>query len=75
MNDYAFILDEMTWSYSRVSTYLTCPNCFLLEYILKKASVDGAFGQYGKFGHEGNKRYKEIIEVPWFIAGGQDDKN
>jgi len=27
-------------------------------------------GEHGKFGHEGNKRYKEIIEVPWFVVNG-----
>ena len=32
-------------------------------------------GEHGRFGHTTNKRYKEVVEVPWFVIGGRDDKN
>lgn len=28
-------------------------------------------GEYGRYGHTTNKRYKEVVEVPWFVAGGK----
>lgn len=52
MGEYDFILDQMIFSYSRLETCERCPQCFYLTYILKKKSTDGAFGQYGSFGHE-----------------------
>lgn len=57
MGDYDFILDEMIFSYSRVETYERCPYCFLLNYILKKQSTEGAFGQYGGFCHKLLEKY------------------
>lgn len=57
MSDYDFILDEMLWSYSRLETFEKCPKCFFLTYILKKQQIEGAFGQYGSFGHELLEKY------------------
>jgi hypothetical protein len=62
MSDYAFILDEMLWSYSRVETFERCAQCFYLSYILKKDQIPGFFGEYGSFGHLLlEKYYKEEL--------------
>jgi hypothetical protein len=57
MNEYSFILDQMKWSYSRLECYERCPYCFYLQYILKKQSQSGFFGQYGSFAHELLEKY------------------
>lgn len=57
MNNYDFILDEMTWSYSRLSEFINCPKAFYLNYIQKKEGIDNAFGQYGSFIHKLHEDY------------------
>jgi len=46
------------------------------KYPNKKIAVTSdhgeLLGEYGRFGHSTNRRYKEIIEVPWFVI---NDKN
>ena len=34
MNDYSFLIDSMTWSYSRLQSYQKCPYGFFVHYIL-----------------------------------------
>ena len=52
-----YLIDLMTWSYSRINTYLQCPYQFYLKYI---EGLDGApmfFSEYGSFVHEILARY------------------
>jgi len=57
---------DMVWSYSRLTTYETCPYCFYLQYIKKESDYPSAFGQYGSFCHELLEMYfKE--EIPDFL--------
>lgn len=45
------IIDEMVWSYSRITTYETCPYRFFLTYILKLDKKRLFFSDYGSFIH------------------------
>lgn len=56
---YDFILDEMVWSYSRLSQYNNCPHSFFLKYIKNKEGISGCFGQYGSFVHELLEKYSK----------------
>lgn len=55
MNDYKEKLDNMIWSYSRVSCYHQCPYCFYLKYIVDDDEQYLAEGNYyaevGSFVH------------------------
>ncbi len=57
MSDYDFILDSMTWSFSRIEMFERCACAFYLNYILKKKSSSGFFGEYGSFGHSLLEKY------------------
>jgi CRISPR/Cas system-associated exonuclease Cas4 (RecB family) len=48
---YDRILDNMTWSFSRVNNYCTCPHVFKLLYIDKKPQINNAFAEFGRFVH------------------------
>ena len=45
------IVDEMTWSYSRITAYEDCPYRFYLKYIKKIKGVRHFFSDYGSFMH------------------------
>lgn len=44
-------IDEMTWSFSRINSYFTCPKMFYMTYIDKAESLDSAFAQWGRLCH------------------------
>lgn len=48
---YSHIIDEMTWSYSRITAYEDCPYRFYLKYIKKIKGVRHFFSDYGSFMH------------------------
>lgn len=50
--NYSFIIDEMTWSYSRIKCYQDCPYCWFLKYIKKLPNKKMFFSSYGSFCHE-----------------------
>lgn len=52
INPYSFLIDEMTFSFSRISTYNRCPRGFYLQYIKKVPQIQNAFAEYGLFCHE-----------------------
>lgn len=51
------IIDEMVWSYSRITTYETCPYRFFLTYILKLDKKRLFFSDYGSFIHSIIEKY------------------
>lgn len=57
MHPYEFILDDMRWSFSSLSTYDRCPYNFLLNYIEKKDNEQNGFAQFGSFCHELLEKY------------------
>ena len=50
--NYSHIVDDMLWSYSRITTFEDCRYCFLLKYIKKiKGTERKFFADYGSFLH------------------------
>lgn len=50
---YSHIIDDMTWSYSRVTAYEFCKYRWLMSYIMGiKGSKPMFFSSYGKFAHD-----------------------
>lgn len=47
----------MTWSYSRVSAYDTCPRMFRMTYIDDEPQVNNAFAEYGTYVHSILEKY------------------
>jgi len=52
MSSYDFIIDNIRFSYSSVSSYNTCPYGYKLNYIDKHPRRNNFFGQYGSFVHD-----------------------
>lgn len=52
MSDYGFVINNMTWSYSRVKSFEDCPYRWFLKYIKELDGKDMFFASYGKFIHE-----------------------
>lgn len=55
MSDYNFILDTMTWSFSRLN--YTCPYEFKLHYIDCHTGIENYFSQYGTLCHKVLEKY------------------
>lgn len=49
---YEMIIDDMTWSYSRIGAFDQCPYKFLLKYIHKEQESNRFFSEFGSFMHE-----------------------
>ena len=47
-----YLVDLMTWSYSRINTYLQCPYQFYLRYIECLDAAPMFFAEYGSLVHE-----------------------
>lgn len=52
MDELEFLLDTMTWSFSRLNSYYTCPYEWNLHYILCNKASNNFFGQFGSFIHK-----------------------
>lgn len=52
MTNSQFLIDGMTWSYSRLKTYDVCPFEFRLTYLNGQRGEDNAFSQFGSLCHE-----------------------
>ena len=49
---YTNIIDDMTWSYSRIGSFNQCPYQFLMHYIYGEHEKPMFFSDYGSFMHE-----------------------
>lgn len=75
MGEYNFLLDNMTWSFSRLSSFDQCPHEWYLKYIEEAERYDsGFFSSFGGFCHEileswlkGSHKTCELAEV--FVTG------
>lgn len=52
MSSFDFIVDNIRFSYSSLTTYETCPYSFKLTYIDKCERMDNFYGQYGNLIHD-----------------------
>lgn len=49
---YSYLLDDMTWSYSRLKAFDDCKYRWFLKYIRQEPSRENFFATFGKFCHE-----------------------
>ena len=54
---YKPLIDDMTWSYSRIETFNDCPYRFFLRYIKRFKDNDKFYSSYGSFIHKILERY------------------
>ena len=68
--DYEFILDGMTWSFSRLNSFGKCNYEWFLHYIECNKGAGGFFSDYGSFVHLILQKYLsgelEIFELPTY---------
>lgn len=72
MSSFDFLLDNETYSYSRLSTYDTCRYAFKLTYIDRKSQQPNFFSDYGTFIHETYESYfrgeVDLFDIPLYYA-------
>ena len=68
------MLDEMTWSFSRLTTYERCPYAFYLQYIKKINQTQNAFSEYGTFCHNLLEKYFNNKLMVFELLGEYEDK-
>lgn len=62
VSDFSFLISNMTWSYSRLKVFETCPYGFFLKYILEEDEDDTFLASYGRFVHEIHEKvYKGVL--------------
>lgn len=69
-----FLLDTMTWSFSRLSSFDTCPFEWYLHYIKQWDTIDSAQAQYGGFQHKIHEMYFKN-ELSLFDLAGYYEEN
>ena len=57
MTDDRFVIDNMEWSFSRLSGYYNCGKEWYENYILENEKTNNAFAQYGGYCHEIIEKY------------------
>lgn len=68
--NYAPLIDDMVWSYSRIKTFEDCPYRWYLKYIRRLRGKDMFFASYGTFMHKlielylkGEKNSKRLVDM------------
>ncbi len=74
INPYSFMLDDMRWSFSRLSCFERCPYAFYLQYIKKTDQSQNAFAEYGTFCHDLLERYFKGELMIFELLGEYEDK-
>lgn len=54
---YKPLIDDMTWSYSRIEAFNSCPHRFFLKYIKRFSDTDKFYASYGSFIHKLLEQY------------------
>lgn len=58
------LIDDMTWSFSRLNSFYKCKRSWYYTYIMKAPSKDNFFSQYGTFVHSIFEKYnKDELEI------------
>lgn len=52
MADYSFLIDQMTWSYSRIQSFAKCPHSFFVKYINGDEEDDTFLASFGSYVHQ-----------------------
>ena len=68
--NYAPLIDDMVWSYSRIKAFEDCPYRWYLKYIKKFHGKDMFFSSYGTFMHKlielyhkGEKTPRQLVDM------------
>lgn len=65
--NYSFLTEDMTWSFSRLNSFYQCPWQFKLQYIDCENGLSNSFAEFGTFGHNILEKYAngeaEIYEL------------
>jgi RecB family exonuclease len=72
--DYSFIIDNMTFSFSRLNSFLQCPYQFKLQYINEIKGVQNFFAEYGSYCHSILEKYSKN-ELSMFELASEYEKN
>lgn len=54
---YDLLIDQMEWSYSRITLFEDCPYCWMQKYIYNVDTQPKFFAQYGRFMHDILRRH------------------
>lgn len=75
--NYAPLIDDMVWSFSRVESYWDCPHRWYLKYIRKFRDKDLFYSSYGRFMHKLIEQYYngELAKSDMLIVFLKDFKN
>lgn len=68
MNDYKFIIDTMTWSFSRLDSFDQCKLGWKKKYIDCEEGESNAFASYGLLQHKLHEEYEKGLLDPLAIA-------
>lgn len=68
MSDYDFIIDNMTWSFSRLESFDQCPLAWKMKYIDCEHGEGNAFSSYGSFVHGLLEQYLKGNIMPLELA-------
>lgn len=75
--DNSFIIDTMTWSFSRLQSYNQCPYAFKLRYIDCVEGEDNFYSQYGTFMHSILEKYAKdelsLFEISQYYEDNYTD--
>ena len=67
MSNYNFLIEDFTWSFSRLNSFYTCPAMWKLSYIDCEKGLSNSFADFGTFCHELLEKYAngeaEIYEL------------
>lgn len=71
------MLDDFTWSFSKLSAYAQCPRSFFLQYIDRVPQEGNAFSEYGTFCHALMEKWAKgellAFELADAYSGGYND--
>lgn len=77
MSDYDFIIDNMTWSFSRLESFDQCPLGWKMKYIDCEEGESNAFAEYGSYVHKLLEEYLKgelsSLELAFVYENGFDD--
>jgi len=76
MSSFGFIIDNIRFSYSSLTTYFTCPYSFKLTYLDKCERIDNFYGQYGTLIHNTMYQYfsdkLDVFELSQYFRDNYD---
>jgi len=76
MSDFGFIIENIRFSYSSLTTYSTCPYSFRLTYLDKCDRISNFYGQYGNLIHDTMFQYfasnLDVFELSGYFTSKYD---